>query len=317
MAGHRITASDSCWLFIAASQEPRHLSDIVFGASVLRARGVPMDRILVFTDHPAPGTILSGFGLANVHPLADLVTVAPTLESCTACVTVVTGHGVHDGIGQQAPALAPCDVLAATRGVPGVTCGVVVVGQCFAGVFNYLDAVSDCPVALLGATNLNTSLSVPVKLSTRVQGDDGSSTLETWSANLFLYHFFLWLQAPVDVDGDGLVTLIDAYKYAGTRSSSATTSVKSQTFVEATLLAAELPALRDQFQDVALRLQQGVSAATTPAELLKMQVELQQAKLAFESRVTRLDERLQVLHSHQDAWVLHANFARTVSFWES
>jgi hypothetical protein len=309
-----VGSADSCWLFISASNERRHLEDVIFGADVLRRRGVPSDRIAIFTDYPAPHTVLSAFNLNNVHGVDDLATVALGLPPSTSCFVVVTGHGNHDGIGQQTVALRPVPVLDAARSVPGIQFGVVVLGQCYAGVFNYLQARGDCPLVLLAGTGFNTSLSSGVKLSGPIVPAAGSSPLSGWAANLFLYYFFLWLESPNDLDGDGQTTLIDAHKFAGTRSSSHAIGGKSQAFVSATLKSNTLPQLEHAFTQARSALQSVPPTASAQARV-QAQSTLTAAVLALRSRQQEISGHLGVVYSLQDAWVLHADLARDITFW--
>src|SRR5699024_2527800 len=79
---------------------------------------------------------------------------------------------------------------------------VIYLGQCYAGIFNYLDVKGTPNTILIGATNLYPSISY--------QSPDIS-----WQANLFLLNLFKWIKSPKDIDGDGKITVMDSFKYAG------------------------------------------------------------------------------------------------------
>jgi hypothetical protein len=286
---HHITAAGSSWLFVSSSREPRHLFDIVYAVDVLRKRGVPDSAISVFSDHPKPLTFLAPFGVTQVHALQELESTAKSLAPASTAVVVVTGHGGPFGIGDGNSHVSPCSLLRVARSVPNVRACVLVLGQCFAGVFNYLDALSAPPVVILGATNLNSSVSTAVQLKNPIAPvAQGAQPLASWSANLFLLRFFEWVLAPHDVDGDNDVTLVDAYKYAGALAQNEVVKGKGGLFRAAQRLSLELIAMEH--------------AGADP---------LQRA-----ARSQLLEQQLELLYNHQEAWLLNAHFARIVSFWK-
>jgi hypothetical protein len=86
--------------------------------------------------------------------------------------------------------------------------GVIVLTQCYAGIFNYLDALESPQLVVIGATNLNPSVSAEIKLPKAMQLEDGSTGKDKWSANIFALGFFAWLANPLDLDGDGATNLV-------------------------------------------------------------------------------------------------------------
>lgn len=59
-------------------------------------------------------------------------------------------------------------------------------------------------IVIIGATNLFLSMS-----------NKSTENSVTWAANAFLLYLFQWIRSPVDIDGDGKLTIMDAYKFAG------------------------------------------------------------------------------------------------------
>ena len=285
-----LTSTNTCWLFISDSNEPRHLNDIIYAAAMLKSRGVATGDIYVFTDHPLAATHLAPFGLTTIHPVAAFTTIPATLSRYNAAVTVVTGHGHPLGIGSPGVILSPSALFAAVRSIPRIAVGVVVLGQCFAGIFNFPEATQPPPLVVLGATNLNMSLSADITLVHPVVDLSGAPALSGWAANIFLIHLFRWIAQPVDVDGDGALTLMDAYKFAGTQSNQHLVGLKSGLFVEVDKESAHV---------------QRLEAATNPPT----------PQLVIDAARQTLQRHLETLHLHQEPWVLNAHQARDVRFW--
>jgi hypothetical protein len=48
----------------------------------------------------------------------------------------------------------------------------------------------------------------------------------------FQYYFFEWLSNPSDIDGDGIINILDAYRYAGSCSNDTTIDIKGKILIE-------------------------------------------------------------------------------------
>jgi hypothetical protein len=275
----------TCWVFISDSNEPRHLHDIAFAVNVLEDRGVSLGDVHVFTDHHAPTPHLAPFGVTQIYPLTRLKAVFATLSGYEIAFVVVTGHGCLEGIGAAQVVISPHELLASVRSMPGISVGVVLLCQCFAGMFNLLDAKTKPELVLIGATNLNSSLSVSFRAPMRKT--DGSTVVMPWLANLFMVEWFSWLKQPTDIDGDGSLTLLDAYKYAGAKSNAELVGLKSTLYIDATRLYARVVEIQ----------------RTQPFD-----------QLAMDAAIAKLQSTLETLHLHQEPWLLHANLAREIGF---
>lgn len=287
------TPSNTCWAFVAGEAEPRHLSDIIFGVYALRARGVPDSSIFVFTDHPASAQHLAPFGITQVATTRAVTTDLARPSGFEVLVIVVTGHGDHVGISVAGgTSINPTELLAAARSCPGTKAGVIILGQCFAGVFNYTDAGLDrskIPLCLVGATNLNPSLSSSLTLPSAIQPTNGAGNpLLEWQANIFLAHFFQWLMDPRDVDGDARCTLTDAYKHSGVMANQDLRTQKRR--------------CQHQIAEIQAQL-------TLPSDSPMPQV-----LLAIAALRRRLDDTYEVLYLHQEPWVLNSVFAKEIEF---
>jgi hypothetical protein len=185
----------------------------------------------------------------------------------------------------------------------------VVLNQCFAGVFNLLDVAAYPPLVLIGATNLNNSISTGITLGTPVAMEDGTPGIHSWSANLFSWNFFRWLATQQDVDGDGQLTILDAYKFAGAMSNQQLLTIKSRLYMDALRLADELRKLQQQLA--------GESLPQTPEAIQQLAQQepqrfstLRQSVLEMKATEERLTEMLKMLYLHQEPWILHATLAR-------
>jgi hypothetical protein len=254
---------------------------------VLRQRGVLDEHILCFVDHRRQAVHLQPYGIDNVYHVSQLVDVMSHVKPHSYVVVTVTGHGQVMGLGGEAwPLVRPAELVAAIRSVPGITLGVVMLTQCFGGIFHLLDAASIPPLVLLGATNLNPSLSISIQLRQPLLQTNGAGGLSGWAANVFMADFFEWLRSPMDIDGDGNATLLDAYRAAGVRSNERLRKIKAGYFMQARTLASAL---------------EQASRESKP-EIVRQAIEKQ------------LQDTLEILHTHQEPWILHANLARQLQF---
>lgn len=213
---HEFKPSKTFWVFISATREPRHLTDIVVAVMALRQTGVPDANVLVFTDHPAPRGYLSQHQISQVYGLNELRSRLADVEA-RYVVATCGGHGSRAGLQADSTTISPTELFEAVRSVRGAETAVVLLAQCYAGVFNYVDATAGRPnLVVLGSAMFYPTLSIPVR-STSGGRIKEASKLRPWSANVYQFNFFEWLACPVDVDGDGRCSLVDAYKYAAVR----------------------------------------------------------------------------------------------------
>lgn len=282
------TIANTCWVFVSGSELPRHLFDIVFGIHALRQRGVPEASIWVYTDHPAYQPHLHPYGITNVRPIRDVTTHLATLGGFEFAVMVVTGHGDTNGISVKGQAsINPQELLTAARSLPAVKGGAILLGQCFAGLFNYTNAGTAEPqLSLVGATGFSESLSAVVKLPAPIKKIDGSDGLQEWEANLFLAYFFEWLLMPLDVDGDGRFTLMDGHKHASVRTYQHLRSLKIAVHAEVS------------------KLQQDIVALPPGAPAMQVQA----------LKTMHSDALSKLYLIHQDPWVLHSLYAGDIVF---
>ncbi|MDI9314300.1 MAG: hypothetical protein QM529_06475 [Hydrotalea sp.] len=128
-------------------------------------------------------------------PNLDKIVAAQRQLSFLGCV--VSSHGsVEGGIDEI---INPNHLIKKISDIKGLTSGLVLLGQCFSGIFNLPNQDKIC---VIGASSFYPSIS-------RAQIDEKCH----WIANVFLYYFSQWIKNPQDIDGDEEKSIADAYKY--------------------------------------------------------------------------------------------------------
>ncbi|MNK70354.1 hypothetical protein D3C87_897720 [compost metagenome] len=284
-------------LFLASDQqaEERHILDLAYGVCCLEAAGVSPANIHVYVDGPDRSRVAQWFahGSATTYQIktsADFF--ADQMQNASDdLVMFVTGHGCIDGLPAVPAFVRPTQLLNSLKQSPQLKRAVVYFGQCDAGIFNYMPigrkpgtpaTQHDPDVIFVGATNLHFSIS--------------SSTQETfvsgqlpWQANLFLLYVFKWISRPVDVDGDGQLTIMDSYKFAGAQSNAANRRVKNRQFYQSM-------GLHDRFEAAQLALQ----ADPTDAGL----------QFAMDTAQQEYVDALNLQFNHQESWILNSRPAQ-------
>jgi hypothetical protein len=277
-------------MFLAANGDPedRHVFDLAFGIFCLESAGVNPNDIHIYIDGQDRVMISKLIAVATKHTY-HIKTTQDFIDnrkdnSYENLIMFITGHGSIDGIDAAKP-ITPCALLNSIKNTPTLQHAVVYLGQCYAGIFNYIGAgrgrrkesEHDPDVIFIGATNLHESLSV----STTESLPGGNFP---WIANLFLLYVFKWLSKPIDVDGDGKVTIIDSYKYAGVMSNTMNKTFKIRSFVRSLDLHAKWDAAKNTHD-----------LHNTPQTLL-----------AFQSIEAMYITNLTSNHIHQECWILNS-----------
>jgi hypothetical protein len=279
------------WVLFLSSRadaEPRHVQDLAFGVMCLEQAGVSIKNIDIYVDGSDRVSIDNFIKSGTASP----VTVKRSKDFFTDqaknthenLVMFVTGHGCLEGLDAD-PLITPHGLLNSIKSSPNLKQAIVYLGQCYAGIFNYIGAgskslgngVSDPDVIFIGATNLHESLSHSTS-ETLVTGP------QNWPANLFLLFAFKWFLNPVDVDGDGKHTIIDSYKFAGVISNAWNKQLKAQSFPQTHDLQKKWEAAKDAHDH---------SASPT-----------NQANL--DAAATLYKKHLEVMYVHQECWILNA-----------
>ncbi|MBM1205896.1 hypothetical protein [Pseudomonas fragi] len=276
-------------LFLSAKNEPeiRHINDIAYGVLCLEKAGVSISDIAIYIDGSDRASIenflKSGTSSQiNIKESKDFFTDQTNNEH-ENIVMFVTGHGGPLGIDADEP-ISPHQLLNCLKSSPNLRHAVVYLGQCYAGIFNYIGAGSkvkngqaDPEIIFLGATNLHESLSLHTT-------EDFLTGPMSWLANIFLLFTFKWFSSPVDIDGDGKFTIMDSYKYAGVGSNSSNKNMKTNALINSSDLQAKFMAAKQAY-DV---------AQTTMNEV------------AYKAAYTNYSTQASLLYIHQECWVLNA-----------
>ena len=232
------------WIFLlsCANNEPeeRHIQDIVFGVSCLQTKNIKKQNVTIIIDSNAEIKDSNWYvylkSRYSINSIRDMNSLAEN-NSYDNLVLFVTGHGGIEGIPTN-PSISPFILLEWLKHTKGLKRSVVYLGQCYAGIFNYmpvwqekdeLGEVISPEIVIIGATSLFSSISS----SMTEEVHQGKDLVEmTWIANLFLYYIFYWLKEPFDVDGDGKYTVADSYKFSGAHTNNYLVSSKCKIFHE-------------------------------------------------------------------------------------
>lgn len=283
-------------MFLASNGDPedRHVSDLAFGVYCLESAGINPKDIYLYIDGQNRTMIEKLISVGSSHPYEIGTTqdffISSKNNTYTKLVMFITGHGSIEGIDAQRP-ITPYTLLNCIKTTPNLTQSIVYLGQCYAGTFNYIGAGkgrkkesgNDPDVIFIGATNLHESLSSSTTESMTIGN-------YTWVANLFLLYVFKWLSRPIDVDGDGRLTVIDSYKYAGVSSNAMNKNIKINSFVTTLDLHERWTIAKNNYSN---------SPST-------------QTLLAFQSIHTIYITNLTVNYTHQECWILNAIPAQSI-----
>lgn len=134
-------------LFLASPEEPeeRHVLDLAFGLHCLESAGVSSENIEIYIDGDNRQNIISWMSIGSNNPYEILPTEhffnTHGANAHSNLVMFVTGHGGPNGIAGKQD-ITPYLLLTTLKTMPGLEKAIVYLGQCFAGVFNYIGAGS-------------------------------------------------------------------------------------------------------------------------------------------------------------------------------
>ena len=211
----RIDKNNTQWIFMLTSSlkpEDRHLNDIIFGVKILLKKNVSLKNMSFIIEDSKSKIIQKMAPLINastpIYTYTDMPKLLSSLNVDNIIITV-TGHGNIDGIGSS-PQIKPHPFLDIIKQQAKASNVLLLLGQCYAGIFDRLrvtkrvkkDGTHTPHIIIIGATKIATSISVPSEY-------DNIS----WDANIMLSAFFQWIDQPIDIDGDTLYSIVDAFKY--------------------------------------------------------------------------------------------------------
>ncbi|EMB20017.1 hypothetical protein [Treponema denticola] len=283
------------WIFLlASSQEPedRHIYDVIFGIVKLLHVGVCANDITVVIDTKRIGILqaFSSFQYKKIYKSIELTDIFQNNKHETI-VLFANGHGNPTGLDSE-PVIKPYHLFSNLQNANNLKKGIVFLGQCFAGVFNYMPVKSFekdgkilPPLVVIGGTGLYPSISSHWVFDKPHQ--------DTWAVNIFFYYLFQWIIDPVDIDGDGRYGLIDAYKFIGC---SITDFCNYQKRID------HIKTIEEE-QELAKAI-----------ELLKTETSSEKDKSALELKIQSLEQMLLLRYNHQEVWILNVFDAMDIYF---
>lgn len=267
------------FLFVNTSSddiEDRFLYDTDWCVKIILNKGVCASNVIIASDSDN-GTILAKFpSLRGVSftTSQQLLHVIGTID-CENLIILTNCHGSIHGIDAKVP-LKPYPFTEAIKTNPHIKDAVVFFGQCYAGVYNWVDVRQEGKkIVYIGATGFDSSLSCVM------------SGIK-WSANISLIAFFLWLNTPKDIDGDGALTTMDLFKYIAYFTNSITDALEKQ----------QTSKLVDARVELKMALKERGSSMGVMTKLEQEAIE------ALEHYIV----------PHQDPWLLNAFSAQQVQF---
>ena len=280
---------NSHFVFVAISgQNPenpndkeRFINDIFHGVYILQKLGVEGERIAIVSDWASSDWEAQGFPpIGPIYPY-DTCSYLQSIDAENLFV-ISSCHGGLSGIG-GVDSIKPFDLVNAIKKNANITNCLVFFGQCYAGVFNYSNVSDENKnIVYIGATGMRSGL------STLLKWDIDANQSFSWCANIAVYYMFKWLESPVDVDGDGLYSIMDLYKYVSFKTNEKTEIVEK---------AEEFKFLNTKIAtEIDKRLQSGKS------DVIK----------ALDAQA--VDALIQYIIPHQDCWILNAIPASSMHF---
>lgn len=276
-------------LFLSAKNEPevRHINDIAYGLLCLEKAGVSITDIAIYIDGSDRASIenflKSGTSSQIIIKESKDFFTDQGNNTYENVILFVTGHGGPFGIDADEP-ITPHKLLNSLKSSPNLKHAVVYLGQCYAGIFNYIGAGTkttngnaDPDIIFIGATNLHQSLSLHTT-------ENFLTGPISWPANIFLLFAFKWFSSPVDIDGDGKFTIMDSYKYAGVFSNNSNKEMKTSELINSSDLQAKFIAAKHAYD-------------TTPNII---------TEIAYKAAYTNYSTQASLLYVHQECWVLNA-----------
>lgn len=295
----KLIGNNTKWILFLSSSDPapeaRHIYDLSFGWCSLISAGIASTDIHVYIEGTNRSFIDSTFNSStgssgSAKDTADFISELSDTKYSNI-VMFVSGHGGIEGLDSSTP-IKPMGIVSAIKAQPHLKNAVIYLGQCYAGIFNYLPVgknanpdMQTAEIVIIGATNLHNSIS-----ASTTENLNGNNI--PWPANLFLLYVFKWITSPQDIDGDGVLSIMDSYKFAGAMSNLRNKSLKVGSFISPFQLHAAMLAARQAY-------------ATNQTNANKLSLDV-----ATQRYVTSLDIR----YTQQESWILNAIPAQRIEY---
>ncbi len=316
------TNGSTLWVFLLGAHsgqvEQRFVFDVAFGILALETAGVDSDNIRVLIDNSGKITVddvfsRTGLDRYTIIETSDLSDVLREDSRYSDIVMFVTGHGNHEYIVAEKP-IKPVKLINDIKSVGNIRRAVLYLGQCYAGIFNYLsvgrtrDEINTddgCEIIVIGASNLSPSISISTT-------EDFGVEKIPWHANIFLLGLFVWIRNPIDIDGDGKCTIMDSYKFAGSYANQFL--AKRDEIVFANSLA-DLIRFKVSIEEIDKQIHaQGINNIILPGGRKLTAIELMAARAAITQKMQIANNEVVMCMNHQESWILNARPAQEIEF---
>lgn len=268
-------SSGSIWLFICGHDE-RFMFDVRHFAEQLKsAQDNKDDNFYFFAPNPeALKNLLHDRAIDNrkVFDCIEFKNKIESLKNIPFLGCIISSHGNCGGI-EVLGDMKPAKFLNLIHSVPGLTDGLLLLGQCYSGIFNM---PKQSKVCVIGASNFCPSLSFPVQSG--------------WSKNIFLYFFANWIKSPSDIDGDDQNTILDAYKYTSSMTNDELNKIRSGLLKTFNVLFRE----RDSISSELIK----------PENITNIELQARYGAIT-----KNLDELINLYHITQESWISDINTA--------
>jgi hypothetical protein len=294
------------WIFLLPANpeaEDRHIYDVAYGVFCLEQKGIKPEDITIIIDGDR-GRITALLQIASMYKYqifnsSDINTIFQN-NTYDNVALFVTGHGSINGLASNFP-IKPYPLLHTIRTAPGLKYGVIYLGQCYAGIFNYMQvknssrkriAQTEAPLVIIGATNLYESIST-------MTTEKFLQTKNSWNANMFLFNLFQWILNPIDADGDDKYTVMDSYKCAGTNTNDLYKKLKLTDNIRTRNITFDI--------DNLVRECESLKSSGRMLEFMTKQLQLQAILKIY-------GDSLNIRFNHQEPWILNATLAQDIEF---
>lgn len=271
--------SKTKFIFILTSStkvEDRFLYDAELCLRVLLHKGASLSDVIIATDSDESIVLAKCSSMIG----ATFVTSQQLLSTihelkCNNLIILTDCHGSIRGIDAKHP-IMPYPLTEAIKQNCALKNVIVFFGQCYAGIYNWVDITdSHKNIVYIGATGFDSSLSY------------GMAQIP-WSANISLVALGQWLHTPVDIDGDGSLTVRDLFKYIAWFTNSVTDEIEKK----------QTSDLVDAKVDLKIAMKEQGKSTDTMAKLEQEAIE------ALGNYIV----------PHQTPWILNAKCAQKIHF---
>ncbi len=270
-------------VFFTGFDQPKDKVDGFVQKLFFENYGLNQSNMHFFVSPLTESRLRAEFGMScsvNFYDPLGYSTIIPTL-TYKCLIVVVAGHSGLYGVGydfidssslRQTGEISPTDLVNAVNLNSTLDAAVLILGGCLSGTFNFLNTKKyKHKFCIVGSTGFHNSLNS--ELSNGVVG------------NVFLFFAARWFDPSIkkDVDGDGLDSIMDCYKYAGTSTAELLKTSRTSWYLE----------------------------------IKGFEHDLSNIYLSEEKKRYLRDEiqqRLSLIHTYQEPWILNANDAREIIF---